>query len=240
MRCPPGSHGRRRSSPVSSWVAAAALAVPHLVLPAAPAGAANETSKWLDHWEAEFPSAWRRSGEGLSASGFHPRDSLVALGGLHIGLWRSRKEGGPAGAANIDDERGRDGTGDSFARVADGAGALTGSQEPSDFNLLLGSWLLFTAGGSAAPAGHRSVWGHAGLMQLTRTHSSSGKGLVCPFGVDCERARPLSGTTLSKGIGASGFSVSGRYGLGVSLNHVHPYVRVTLNKRLSVWWTYRF
>ena len=240
MRCLPGCGGRRRFSPLSSWVAAVVVAISHLALPAAPAGAADETSKGIDHWEAEFTSASWRNGDGLSTSRLHPRDSLVAFGGLHIGLWRSLEEGGPAGAANKDG-RWRGWTGDGFARVADGASTRTGSQEMSDSNLLLGSWLLFTAGDSATPSsGHGAGWGHAALVRLTRAHSGSGKGLVCPFGVDCERARPLAGANPSKGIGASGFSVSGGYGLGVSLNDVHPYVRVTLTERLSVWWIYRF
>lgn len=238
MRCLLGSGGRRRFSALGSWGAAVVLAVPHLALPAAPA--VDEASRDIDHWEAEFPSASWKNGDGLWTSRLHPRDSRVAFGGLHIGLWRSREEGRPAGAANVDGGRWRHWTGDSFARVADGASTRTGSQEMSDSSLLLGSWLLFTAGDSETSGGHGPGWGHAAPVRLTHTHSGSGKGLVCPAGVGCERARLLAGAAPSKGIGASGFSVSGRYGLSVSLNDVHPHVRVTLTKRLSVWWTYRF
>ena len=217
-----------------------ALVVPYLVLPAAPADATDETIKGIDYWEAELLSASRKKGGGLSEGRFHTRDSKVTFGGLHIGLWRSREEGEPTGAANIDGERWWDWTGGSFARVADDGRTRTGSQGVSDSGLLLGSWLLFTAGDSAASGGHGSGWGHEALMRLTRTHSGSGKRLACPFGVDCERARLLAGATPTKSVGAAGFSLSGRYGLGVSLSDMHSFVRVTLIKRLSVRWTYRF
>ena len=240
MRCLPGSHGRRWSSPLNSSVAAAVLAVPLLVLPAAPAGAAGETSKGINHWEVEFPSASWKKGEGLSTSRFRTRDSQVTMGGLRIGLWPSHEEEEPAGVANIDAGRWRGWTGDSFAHVADDGSIRTGSQGMDHPDLLLGSWFRLTAGDSAAPGGHGSGWGHVALMRLTRPPGRPGKGLACPFGVDCERARLLAGPAPSYRIGKGGFSVSGRYGLGFSLKDVHPYVRVTLTRRLSVRWTYRF
>lgn len=236
----PGSGGRRWASPLNSLVAVAALALPHLVLPAAPAGAAGETSEGIDHWEAEFLSASWKKGEGLSASRFHTRGSQVTFGGLRIGLWRSHEEGGPAGTANIDVERWRDWTGDHFAHGADDGSIRTSSQGMNRSDLLLGSWFRFTAGDSAALGDHGPGRGHVALMRLTGAHGRSAEGLVCPFGIDCERARLPAGAAPSYRIGEGGFSAAGRYGLDVSLSEVHPYVRVTLTRRLSVWWTYRF
>lgn len=265
-RCLSGSHGRRWSSPLNSLVAAAVLALPTLVLLAAPVGAAEETRALsnphgtritnptvtgtildrdgsLTLWRASFGrTATSRSGD---RSGEHPRagvrDSQVILGGLRIGLWRSREEGELAGVANIDGGRWGDWTGDDFAPVTDDGSARTGSQGMSHPDLLLGSWFLFTAGDPAAPNGHWSGRGHAAPTRLTGAHGrSSSKRLVCPFGVDCERGRLLAGAAPSYRIGKSSFSAAGRYGLDVSLSDVHPYVRVKLTRRLSVWWTYRF
>jgi len=247
-------------------VAASVLALPHLILPAAPAGAAEETRALsnphgtriaspsvtgtiLDRdgslalWLASFGRtatlrSGDRSGEHLRAG---VRDSQVILGGLRIGLWRSREEGELAGVANIDGGRWRGWTGDSFAHVTDDGRARTGSQGMSRPNLLLGSWFLFTAVGPVAPNDHWSDRGHAAPTRLTAAHGrGSSKGLACPFGAGCEHARLLAGAAPSYRIGESGFSAAGRYGLDVSLNDVHPYLRVTLTRRLSVWWTYRF
>ena len=145
-----------------------------------------------------------------------------------------------AGVANVDGGRWRDWTGDDFAHANDDGSTRTGSQAMSRPDFLLGSWFLFTAGDFAAPGGHRSGGRHTAPMRLTGAHGRTGKGLVCPFGVDCERARLLAGAVPSYRIDEGGFSAAGRYGLGVSLSDVHPYVRVTLTRRLSVWWTYRF
>lgn len=178
-----------------------------------------------------------RSGEHLRAG---IRDSQVIVGGLRIGLWRSHEEGELAGVANIDAGRWRDWTGDDFAHVADDGSTRTGSQGMSRPDLLLGSWFLLTAGDFAAPGGHRSGGRYAAPARLTGEHGRSGKGRVCPFGVDCERARLLADAAPSYRIGEGSFSAAGRYGLDVSLSEVHPYVRVKLTRRLSVWWTYRF
>ena len=193
-------------------------------------------------WRASFGRAaasW--SGD---RSGEHPRagarDSQVISGGLHIGPWRSREEGERAGVANIDGGRWRDWIGDDFAHVADDGSTRTGSQGMSHLGLPLGSWFLFVVGDSAAPAGHRSGGGQAAPVRLRGTHGRSSRGLVCPFGVDCERARLLAGAAPSHRVGEGSFSAAGRYGLDVSLSDLHPYVRMRLTRRLSVWWTYRF
>ena len=265
MRCLPGSGGRRWASPLNSLVAAAVLALPHPALPAAPADLFGDTGApsnprgtrianpsvtgtllnrdWsLTVWRASFGrTATSRSGDlldGHVTAGI--RDSKPTLGGLHIGLWRSREEGEPAGTANIDGGRWRDWIGDDFAHVADDGSPWAGLRGMSHPDLLLGSWFLFTAGDFTAPGGHRSGGRRAAPMQLTGTHGHGSTGLVCPFGVDCERARPLAGAAPSYRIGAGSFSAAGRYGLGVSLSGVHPHVRVKLTGRLSVWWTYPF
>ena len=266
-RCLPDPGGRRWASPLNLLVAAAVFVLPHLVLPAAPAGAAGVdevraqssprrtriadptvTGTTLNRdgsltvWRASFgrrapPRSVDRSGGHLTAG---IRDPKPILGGLRIGVWRSRGEGELAGVANIDTGRGWDWTGDDFAHVADDGSTRTGSQGMSHPDLLLGSWFLFTAGDFAAPGGHRSGGRRAAPMQLTGTHGHGSTGLVCPFGVDCERAPLLAGAAPSQRIGEGSFSAAGGYGLGVSLSDVHPHVRVKLAGRLSVWWTYRF
>ena len=222
MRCPPGPGGRRWASPLNSWVVAVVLALPLLVLPTAPAGAADEmwalsnprgtriagpTVSGTILGRDGSPMVWRASFGPTAASwpggrsGEHPRagvrDSQVLLGGLRIALRRSREEGERAGVANIDGGRWRDWIGGDFAHVADDGGTRTGSQGASHPDLLLGSWFLFVVGDSAAPDGHRSGGGHAAPARLTGAHGRSSKGLVCPFGVDCERARLLAGAAPS-------------------------------------------
>ena len=266
-RCIPGSDGRRWSSPLSSLVAAAVFVLPHLVLPAAPADAAGvDETRTLSNPRGTHiadstvtgtilnrdgsPAVWRASlgRRAASRSGDHLgghlragiRDPKPISGGLHIGLWRSREEGELAGVANIDGGQWRDWTGDDFAHVADDGSARAGSQGMSRPDLLLASWFLFTAGDSAAPSGHGSGGRHAAPTRLTGAHGRSGKGRVCPFGVDCERARLLADAAPSYRMGEGSFSAAGLYGLGVSLSDVHPHVRVKLTGRLSVWWIYRF
>ena len=267
MRCLPGPGGRRWIPPLSSLVATAVFVLPHLILPAAPAGAAGvdemralssphgtritdptvtgtilNRDGSLTVWRASFGRmAASRSGDRLGGhltAGI--RDPKPILGGLRIGLWRSHEEGELAGVANIDGGRQRDWTGDDFAHVADDGSTRTGSQGMSHPDLLLGSLFLFTAGDFAAPDGPRSGGRHAAPMRLTGAHGHGSTGLVCPFGVDCERARLLAGAAPSYRIGKGNFSAAGRYGLGVSLSDVHPHVRVKLTGRLSVWWTYPF
>ena len=88
MRCLPGFRGRTWAAHLKSSIAAAVLAVPCLVLPIPPAGAACDKGERTDHREAECP------------------------GGLRIGPWRSLEEGKLAGIADIDRRRWRDWTWD--------------------------------------------------------------------------------------------------------------------------------
>ena len=87
-RCLRGSRERMRVAHLVSLAAAVVLAVPGLVLPAVPAGAADEKSARTDHVKAERP------GEDLTAG---VRDAHGTLSGLRIGPWRGSEEGELAG-----------------------------------------------------------------------------------------------------------------------------------------------
>lgn len=305
MRCLPDSRGWTWAAHLKSLVAAAVLAVSHLVLPTASADAACETSKRMDLQETEFPCAswkkshrsdgnrrsgtiiqvlddWQDGGEKTLAlsnsrstriadatatatildSDWSPalwvanfghtvasrlvdrlgehltdrvRDLHVTLGGLRNAPWRSREEGEPAAIADIDGERWRDWTWDSFAPVADDGSTRTGPQETADRDLLLGSSFLFTAGDSATSGSRGLDCGQAAPMRFAGAHGASGDGLVGLFGDDCERRRLLAGVAQSYGVGEGGYSAADRDGLGDSLSGVYPYVPVASTERLSVW-----
>ena len=214
-RCLPGSRERRWAAHLKSLVAAAVLAVPHLVLPTAPADAACEKSERIGHREAECV------GEHLTVG---VRDSHVTLDWLRIGPWRSLEEGELAGSTDIDRGQCRDWTWDSFAHVADDGRTRTGLQEMTGRDLLLGSSYLFTAGDSAPPGGRWLGWEQAAPIRFASAHGANGDGPIGLLGADCERGRLLAGVALSYGVGEGGFSAADRCGLGDSLSGVHPYV----------------
>ena len=204
-----GSPGWTWSAHLKASVAAAVLAVPCLVLPAAPAGAACETSEGLDHGETRYPCAsWKEE------------------------KWRSGKAGDPAGIADIEAGRWRDLLWDGFTLVADDVGTRIGSQGKTDRDPLLGGLFLSAAGDPAAPGDRRPDWGQAPPLRFTGAH---GDGLISLFGADCERGRLVAGVTLSHGAGEGGHSGAGRHGLGDSLSALHPYARVAPTERLSSW-----
>ena len=210
MRCLPGFRGRTWAAHLKSSIAAAVLAVPCLVLPIPPAGAACDKGERTDHREAECP------------------------GGLRIGPWRSLEEGKLAGIADIDRRRWRDWTWDCVEHVADDRCTRTGSQEMTGRDGLFGSSFLFTAGNSVAPGGRWSGGGPAAPMQIAGAHGANGDRPTGPFGADCARGRPLDGVSLPCGVGEDGSSAPDRYGLGDSLSGVHPYVPVSVFERWSM------
>ena len=200
--------GRRpgsRTSHLNSWVAAAVLAAPLLVLPAAPAGATCEAN--------------------------HAHATLDAL---RIGAWRSREEGEPAGFADIDGGRWRDWTWDSVATVAGDGNARTGSQERFDPNLPLGSSFAATTGESTAPGARRLGAEQAAPMRFAGAYGTGRNARVGLFGAACGREGSLAGA-VAYGVGEGGFAAAEYHGFGDSLSGVHPYVRSAPPERLSAW-----
>ena len=84
MRCPSGSRERTWVAYLRSTVAAAVLAVPCLVFPTAPVGAACEKSERIDNGEAECPNASWNSWKGLSTSRFHAQNMHPAYGKVMV------------------------------------------------------------------------------------------------------------------------------------------------------------
>ena len=216
-----------------SWAAAVVLAVPALVLPAVPAGAADEKSARIYHAKAERP------GEDLTAA---VRDAHGTLSGPRIGPWRGSDEGELAGVSDRDRERWWNLTWDSSSHVADDALARAGSQEVASGGLLHGSSFRFTAGYAAARNSSLD-WEPSAPMRFASAHDANGDGLMGLFGADC--GRPLAGVELSGGVGEGGLSAGDCHELGDWLSGVHPHTQATLTGSrsdgsegaLRRWWT---
>ena len=84
MRCLPRSRERTWAAYLRSSVAAAVLAVPCLVFPTAPVGAACEKSAGIDHREAECQNASWKNWKGLSTSRFYAQNMHPAYGKVMV------------------------------------------------------------------------------------------------------------------------------------------------------------
>ena len=197
-RCLPGSRRRTSAAYLKSLAAATVLSVPHLILPATPAGAACETGERIDHRTAELPTA-----RALALP--------VTSGGLHIDPCPSREAGALAARADIPGGRWGEWPSGRFAQPAGDGSAWTGSRELTGRGLVLVSSFLSAARGSAAP-GVRSLaldWGPAASMRVALEHGRRGDRLVGPFGAECGRSRPLAPVVPSYGIGEGGIGEGG-------------------------------
>ena len=227
-RCLPGSRRRASAAYLKSLAAATVLSVPHLILPATPAGAACETSERIDYRRAELPTA-----RALALP--------VTSGGLRIDPCPSRGAGALAARADIPGGRWGEWSSGRFAQPAGDGSAWTGSRELTGRSLVLVSSFLSTARGPATP-GVRSLaldWGSAASMRVAVEHGGRGDRLVGPFGAECGRSRPLAPVVPSYGIGEGGIGEGGssagyRYALGDSLRGAPPSLRVALTERLPV------
>lgn len=223
MRCFPGSPGRTLVARLKALVAAAALSVPHLILPAAPAALACETNERLDHRGAVL----------LPAGAFA---SLVTSGGLRIDPWGSREADERAGSADLPRGRWGEWSSDRFARPAGVGSAWTVTRETTGRGLVLVGSFLSTASDSAN-FGIRSLaldWGPAAPMRPSvepGRRGSRGDTLTDPLGADCEHGSLLVPAGPSHGVGdgsspeaAPGFGPHRPRDLGgASLAHRHAY-----------------
>ena len=191
MRWLPGSRGRKSVARLKALVAATALSVPYLVLPATPAAAACETSGRFGHLVADL----------LPAGAFV---SQVTLVGLRIDPWRSREAEEGAGSANLPGGRWVEWSPDRFAQPADDGSAWTGVREMTVRGLVLVRSFLSMAGDSVAPGGWWSDWEPAAPMRFAVAHRSRGREPGGPFVADCERSLLLAPVGPSDDVGDGG------------------------------------
>ena len=72
-------------------------------------------------------------------------------------------------------------------------------------------------------------------MRFDSVEGVGGDGLIGLFGADYERGPLLAGVALSRGAGEGAWTAGGRYGMDAALTGVHPYLRLALTDRFSVW-----
>ena len=195
---------------------------------------------WLTGFGRSVASAQvDRLGERLAAGNGRPH---LTLGGYRIGLTPGSEAGDPGedaytGARHRQAPTGRDFTG----LVDDGpgrpvTGAMTGATTGGDF--LTGSSFLFTGGEAAS--GRWSGWGSAAPLAFTAAPGAPGDGRLELVGADRERGRLLAGVALSHGSAAGSQAPRGFCGIGTSIHGVHPYLRLALDDRFSLWSTFGF
>ena len=176
-----------------------------------------------------------RLGERLAARNGLPH---LTLGGYRIGLapdpeGRDAGEDTYAGAGHRLAPTGRGFTG----AVDDDPGRpVTGSTTGRD--VLTGSSFLFTGGEAAS--GRWSGWGSAAPLSFTAAQGVHGDGRLELIGVDRERGRLLAGVALSHGSAAGSHAPRGFHGIETSFRGVHPYLRLALDDRFSIWSAFGF
>ncbi len=171
-----------------------------------------------------------RLGERLAAGDRQPH---LTLGGYRIGLVSDPEDGDRgediyAGAGRWPARAGRVPAG----LVDNGSGRpVTGSTTGPD--LLSGSSFLFTGGEAAS--GRWSGWGSAAPLSFADARGTYGDGRLDLVGADRERGRLLAGVALSHGSAAGSQAPRGFNGIEASFHGVHPYLRLALDDRFSVW-----
>ena len=191
---------------------------------------------WLAGFGRSVASAQvDRLGERLAAGDRQPH---LTLGGHRIGLAPDPEDGDPgkdarSGAGLWPARAGRVPAGlvdDGPGRPA--AGTTTGP------DLLSGSSFLFTGGEAAS--GRWSGWGSTAPLSFTAAQGTHGDGRLELVGADHARGRLLAGVALSHGSAAGSGSPRGFQGIETSFHGVHPYMRLALDDRFSVWSAFGF
>ena len=158
------------------------------------------------------------------------REPHATLGGQRIG----QRPWGPAGSAD-NGARSRKGIAASLDSFREEDAARSGTRTMNGLDLLSGTSFLFAAGDAAGPGGRWSGWGQAATLRFDSVEGPGGDGLIGLFGVDYERGSLLAGVALSRGAGAGGWTEGEPYGMDAALTGVHPYLRLALTDRFSVW-----
>ena len=153
-------------------------------------------------------------------------------GGQRIG----RQPWDPAGHAD-NGARSRQGIAAGLDRFREEDTALSGTRTMTGRDLLSGSSFLFAAGDPGGPGGRWSGWGQAAALRFDGAEGAGGDGLIGLFGADYERGPLLAGVALSGGAGQGAWTAGGRYGMDAALTGMHPYLRLALTDRFSVWGT---
>jgi len=181
---------------------------------------------WLAGFGRSVASAQvDRLGERLATGDRQPH---LTLGGYRIDLVPGREDGdaeedGDTGDGRWQARSGQDPTGS----VDDRPGrAVTGAMTGRAF--LTGSSFLFTGGEAAS--GRWSGWGSAAPLSFAEARGTRGGGRLELMGTDYERGRLLTGVALSRGF----------RGIGTSIHGVHPYLRLALRDRFSIWSAFGF
>ncbi len=191
---------------------------------------------WLAGFGRSVASAQvDRLGERLAAGDRQPH---LTLGGYRIGLVSDPEDGDRgedayAGAGRWPARAGRVPAG----LVDDGPGRpVTGSMTGPD--LLSGSSFLFTGGEAAS--GRWSGWGSTAPLSFSDACGAHGDGRLELVGADNARGRLLAGVALSHGSAAGSQAPRGFRGIGTSIHGVHPYLRLALDDRFSIWSAFGF
>ena len=172
-------------SGLSSWMAAAVLAVSCLALPAGPVDAAGEYGARIDLTQARCrggdPTARVPGSHGTSWE-------------LRVGAWRNAGEVDVVGFPHIDGERWLNLTWDSVSHAVDDELAWTGPPRAlTGRGLLPGGGFRFSAGDTAAPDDGWPGWRQPAPVRSAGAHHANGAEPVGLLGSDCERERPRAG-----------------------------------------------
>ena len=173
-------------------------------------------------------------------------DSHVTIAGQRMSLGAGASGAAPPEAAalawggRLPDERPWNGRLHEGRRAA-GLRTITGREllAGSSFQLSLGAAEDGTAG--VGPGMRWTTWGRGAATRFGGADgdlSLRGDVLTATLGLDVEWARWLAGVAVSHSIGAGSFDLSGA-GVGgeldSSLTSLHPYIRLSVNERLSAW-----
>ncbi len=191
---------------------------------------------WLAGFGRSVASAQvDRLGERLAAGNRQPH---LTLGGYRIGLVTDPEDGDPEEDGDTGDGRWQDRSGrDPAGSVDDRPGRpVTGAMTGRDF--LTGSSFLFTGGEAAS--GRWSGWGSTAPLSFAAAQGAHGDGRLELVGADHARGRLLAGVALSHGSAAGTQAPGGFHGIETSFHGVHPYMRLALDDRFSVWSAFGF
>ncbi len=191
---------------------------------------------WLAGFGRSVASAQvDRLGDRLAAGDRQPH---LTLGGYRIDLAPGRDDEEPGEDAYAGAWTQQVPSGRGFVGAVDDDPFRPVTRSPTGPDFLSGSSFLFTGGETGS--GRWSGWGSTAPLWFSEAPGTHGDGRLDLVGVDRERGRLLTGVALSHGSAAGSRAPSGFHGIGTSFRGVHPYLRLALDDRFSVWGTFGF